>query len=115
MTRMDTVVGRPDAMQALQTDGVRVRDPATRDQDPKVWRRGRFAERVRREWNPIPTQVIESARRADGYDLEALAAAIHARVGGDVAPIRDRLGEFVAAEAAGAAASPDPLTRPGAP
>ncbi|MFO1532897.1 MAG: hypothetical protein ABR562_04230 [Thermoplasmatota archaeon] len=95
-------------------DDVRVRDPASRDQDAQAFRRGRFAERVRREWNPIQDAAIVAARRDGGYDLDVLAQAVHTRVGGDLAPIRSRLAEFAALEATGAPAATDPLVRPGA-
>lgn len=88
----------------------RLRDPAHRDQDGPAWRRGRFAERVRRQWNAVR---LEADPRADA-DLDALAQAIQARVGGDVEHIRHRLDEFTTMEAAGAPAAPDPLLRPGA-
>jgi len=93
---------------------VRVRDPASRDQDATAWRRGRFAERVRREWNQVRTDAIEATSTADdGYDLGALTEAIRARVGGDAAHIRQRLEQFAALEHIGAPAAPDPLVRPG--
>jgi hypothetical protein len=95
------------------TAEVRVRDPASRDQEPVAWRRGRFAERVRREWNPVRTATIEAARSGDGYDVAALAAAIQRAIGGDNEAIRARLTEFAAAEELGAPAGPDPLLRPG--
>lgn len=97
------------------TAEVRVRDPASRDQEPMAWRRGRFAERVRREWNPVRTATIEAARSGAGYDVSALASAIQRAIGGDLAAIRGRLTEFAAAEAAGAPAGPDLLVRPGHP
>lgn len=93
---------------------VRVRDPASRDQDADAWRRGRFAERVRREWNPLRTPAIEACRLADGYDLEILAEAVQKVVGGDARRILARLAEFWALEQAGGAEAADPLLRPGA-
>lgn len=94
---------------------VRVRDPASRDQDSTAWRRGRFAERVRREWNPVATATIEATRTVgeDGYDLGALAEAIRARVGGDLDHIRERLEQFARLEEMGMPAQADPLLRPG--
>jgi hypothetical protein len=93
---------------------VRVRDPAYRDQDAVAFRRGRFAERVRREWNVVSTRTIEASMQGPGSDLEALAKAIQERVGGDVEPLLARLREFMALESDGAPASSDPLVRPGA-
>ena len=86
----------------------RVRDPAHRDQDGKDWRRGRFAERVRREWNPV---AFEPQGAED--DLEALAEHIQARVGGDLAAIKAKLEEFVALEKQALPPAEDPLVRPG--
>lgn len=94
---------------------VRVRDPASRDQEPLAWRRGRFAERVRREWNPVRTAAIEAARSGSGYDIELLATAVQRAIGGDLETVRRRLSEFAAAEALGEPAGPDPLVRPGHP
>lgn len=88
----------------------RLRDPAHRDQDGIVWRRGRFAERVRRQWNPVETD----ADPASDAELEALALAVQARVGGDLDEIRHRLGEFAAMDAVAAPSAEDPLVRPGA-
>jgi hypothetical protein len=89
----------------------RLRDPAHRDQDGAVWRRGRFAERVRRQWNAVTLDEVP----VDGGDLDAMAQAVQARVGGDVGHIRERLDEFAAFDRAGLPPSPDPLVRPGAP
>jgi hypothetical protein len=89
----------------------RLRDPAHRDQDGPLWRRGRFAERVRRQWNAV--QV--SGETGGDEELGELAAAIQARVGGDVAHIEARLREFAALDDAGAPPAVDPLVRPGAP
>ena len=97
------------------TGEVRVRDPASRDQEPVAWRRGRFAERVRREWNPVRTTALEAARSGDGYDIEVLAAAVQRAIGGDLEAIRRRLTEFAAVESVGAPAGADPLLRPGHP
>jgi len=100
---------------------VRVRDPAARDQEGAVWRRGRFAERVRREWNAVPGREVDACLLPDadagataGYDLTRLAQAVQRRVGGDAEPIRARLEEFADAEMEGDTAAPDPLVRPGA-
>lgn len=87
----------------------RLRDPAHRDQDGAEWHQGRFAERVRREWNPVHLGGVPLARR----DLDVLAQAVHARVGGDMDGIRARLDEFAAMEAEGDPAVDDPLVRPG--
>lgn len=92
---------------------VRVRDPAMRDQDRIPWRRGRFAERVRREWNPIGSGAIEESRMEEGYDLARLATLVHARVGGDLGPIESRLREFARMEEVGEKSAHDPLVRPG--
>lgn len=89
----------------------RLRDPAHRDQDGPVWRRDRFAERVRRQWNVVQM----SGEAAGDAELDELAAAIQAKVGGDVAHIRERLREFAAIDEGGAPPAPDPLVRPGAP
>ncbi len=89
---------------------VRVRDPAVRDQDAVPWRQGRFAERVRREWNAVPSQAIDAA----GMDLDALAQAIHKVVGGNMDHVKARLEEFALLERIGAAAASDALVRPGA-
>lgn len=89
----------------------RLRDPAHRDQDGPVWRRERFAERVRRQWN-----VVQMSGEASGEaELDELAAAIQAKVGGDVQHIRQRLEEFAELDEAGAPPAADPLVRPGAP
>jgi hypothetical protein len=85
-------------------------DPAHRDQDGPSWRRGRFRERVRRQWNPVPGALIE--RNAD--DLDALAGVIQARVGGDLEEIRARLDRLRELDAWCTAPAPDPLVRPGA-
>jgi hypothetical protein len=90
----------------------RLRDPAHRDQDGAVWRRDRFAERVRRQWNRVEVRMAGGPEPAE---LDELAAAIQARVGGDVGHIRERLREFAAIDDAGAPPSVDPLVRPGAP
>jgi hypothetical protein len=93
----------------LDPHEARLRDPAHRDQDGPVWRGDRFAERVRRQWN-----VVRMAGPATApAELAELAAAIQAKVGGDVGHIRERLEEFVALE--GGPAAEDPLVRPGAP
>jgi len=89
----------------------RLRDPAHRDQDGPLWRRGRFAERVRRQWNAVELPAEASP---DG-DLDALAAAIQARIGGDVGHIRGRLAEFAALDAVAGPPAADPLVRPGQP
>ena len=89
----------------------RLRDPAHRDQDGAVWRRERFAERVRRQWNVVQM----SGQAAGDAELDELAAAIQAKVGGDVDHIRDRLREFATMDEAGAPPAVDPLVRPGAP
>lgn len=88
----------------------RLRDPAHRDQDGPAWRRGRFAERVRRQWNAVELPADASP---DG-DLDALAHAIQARIGGDVGPIRERLDEFVRLDAVAGPPAEDALVRPGA-
>lgn len=90
----------------------RLRDPAHRDQDGTAWRRGRFAERVRRQWNAVE---LPAGAPPDGEgDLDALAQAIQARIGGDVGDIRGRLAEFVRLDAVAGPAAQDPLVRPGA-
>ena len=99
--------GRPDG---LDVKSYAVEDPAFRDVDEAAWRSGRFAERVRRAWNTVPSSDIEAA----GGDIDALARAIHAREGGHFEEIRDRLVRFQQAEAEGAPTA-DPLVRPGAP
>ncbi len=88
---------------------VRILDPAYRDQDQVPWRGGRFAERVRREWNQIRTPDIDGA---DG-DLDALAGIIHAKVGGKLEHIRGRLQVFLQME--GGSPVGDSLVQPGAP
>lgn len=95
---------------ARPTGDALLHDPAHRDQDGPSWRRGRFRERVRRQWNPVPGALIE--RHAD--DLDALAGAIQARVGGDLGEIRARLERLRDLDAFCAPAAPDPLVRPGA-
>jgi hypothetical protein len=89
----------------------RLNDPAHRDQDGMDWHRGRFAERVRRQWNPVHLGGVPLARG----DLDVLAQAVQSRVGGDVGEIRHRLDEFAALEQAGAPAMDDPLVKPGEP
>ena len=87
----------------IQAD-VRVRDPAYRDQDQYFWRQGRFAERVRREWNPVRTAAI------DGADsLDELAKSIHAIVGGEIEHILERLRLFQAMEQYGPDGARDSL------
>lgn len=93
-------------------DDVRLRDPAHRDQDGAAWRRDRFAERVRRQWNTV--QVHGPAPTA-AAEMDELAQAIQARVGGDADHVRARLEEFAALDRAAAAPADDPLVRPGAP
>ncbi|HLF16404.1 MAG TPA: hypothetical protein VI796_03100 [Candidatus Thermoplasmatota archaeon] len=93
---------------------VRIRDPAVRDQDGAAWRRGRFAERVRREWNPLRTAAIEACLRGDGYDLEELADAVQKVVGGEPSHILERLRLFLDMEDEGRPAAADGLVRPGA-
>lgn len=88
----------------------RLRDPAHRDQDGAAWRRGRFAERVRRQWNAVE---LPAGVGPDG-DLDALAQAIQARIGGDVGHIRARLDEFVRLDEMAGPPAADPLVRPGA-
>lgn len=94
---------------SLDPGEARLRDPAHRDQDGPVWRGDRFAERVRRQWNVVPMAGGATAPA----ELDELASAIHAKVGGDAGHIRERLEEFVAME--GGPAADDPLVRPGAP
>lgn len=89
----------------------RLRDPAHRDQDGPTWRRGRFAERVRRQWNPV---ALDTASPGPA-DLDALARAIQARVGGEAEPIRARLEEFAALEGMSGPPAADPLVKPGEP
>ncbi|HJQ93436.1 MAG TPA: hypothetical protein VJ874_04025 [Candidatus Thermoplasmatota archaeon] len=89
----------------------RLRDPAHRDQDGPVWRRDRFAERVRRQWNVVQM----SGGAAGDAELDELAAAIQAKVGGAVEAIRHRLQEFADLDEAAAQPAVDPLVRPGAP
>lgn len=89
----------------------RLNDPAHRDQDGMEWHRGRFAERVRREWNPVNLGGVPLARR----DLDVLAEAVQSRVGGDVGDIRHRLEEFAAMEQKAGSPVDDPLVRPGEP
>jgi hypothetical protein len=89
----------------------RLRDPAHRDQDGTAWRRGRFAERVRRQWNPVQLDAVPP----EPADLDVLAQAIQARVGGDPGPIRERLEEFARLEGLAAPPAPDPLVKPGEP
>ena len=72
---------------------VRILDPAYRDQEPAPWMRGRFAERIRREWNPVRTATIEAAP-----DLGSLADAIQKVMGGDREHILDRLELFADVE-----------------
>ncbi len=86
----------------------RVRDPAHRDQDGTAWRRGRFAERVRREWNPV---VFEPGGAE--ADLGALAEHVQARIGGDVEGIRAKLEEFARLETDAEPPAEDALVRPG--
>jgi hypothetical protein len=88
----------------------RLFDPAHRDQDGPSWRRGRFRERVRRQWNPVPGALID--RHAD--DLGALAATIQGRVGGDLEDIRARLERLLRLDDESAPPAKDPLVRPGA-
>jgi hypothetical protein len=99
------------AAPSLAAGEARLRDPAHRDQDGTTWRRGRFAERVRRQWN-----VVQMSGEASGEaELDELAAAIQAKVGGDVASVRARLAEFAALDEVAGPPADDPLVRPGAP
>lgn len=100
-----------DARPILSAEA-RLRDPAHRDQDGPVWRRDRFAERVRRQWNVV--QMSGPGDAVSEAELDGLAAAVQAKVGGDVGHIRARLREFAEIEVAGAAPAVDPLVRPGA-
>ncbi len=88
---------------------VRILDPAYRDQDGTPWRGGRFAERVRREWNQIRTAEIEAA---DG-DMDALAQTIFEKVGGKLDHIQGRLQVFMQMETGTPVR--DSLVRPGSP
>lgn len=98
-------------MPATMSD-VRIEDPAYRDVDDGPWHSGRFAERVRREWNPITAKTIDDA----GDDLEKLADAVLERVGGDKEEVLERLKAFRRAERdATRPPREDPLVRPGAP
>lgn len=89
----------------------RLRDPAHRDQDGPVWRRDRFAERVRRQWNAVAADGVPLT--AD--DLEPLARAIQAHAGGDVEDVKARLQEFLRMDEAAAPPVADPLVKPGEP
>ena len=88
----------------------RLCDPAHRDQDGPLWRRGRFEERVRRQWNAVPSAALAAA----GEEVAAVAAAVHGAVGGDLADIQARVAELQALDGAAAPPAPDPLVRPGA-
>ena len=109
----DHATGMSGAPSPMQRE-VRVRDPASRDQDAVAFRRNRFAERVRREWNPVTTAEMAPFVAGAAPDLDGLARAVQVRVGGEAGPIRRRLEEFVALEGAGEPAASDPLVRPGA-
>ena len=98
----------PDPRRSLRD--TLLHDPAHRDQDGPSWRRGRFRERVRRQWNPVPGALID--RNAD--DLPALAKAIQGRVGGDLEEIFARLERLKALELDCAPPATVPLLRPGA-
>lgn len=92
-------------------DMERAADPARRDQDNLAWRPGRFEERIRRQWNHIPSEAIEAA----GDDLDKLAETVHDKVGGELDEVRHRLEQFRLAERQREVApSEDPLLRPGA-
>lgn len=89
----------------------RLRDPAHRDQDGLDQRQGRFAERVRRQWN-----VVAMHEEPMGpADIPLLACAIHQKVGGDLHMIEARLAEFERMEQAGTLPASDPLVKPGEP
>jgi hypothetical protein len=77
---------------------VRVLDPAYRDCEERPWVSGRFSERVRREWNPVRTEVIRASP-----DLGSLADAIHAITGADREDILARLELFADVEEASTA------------
>jgi len=88
---------------------VRLHDPAHRDQDGEAWHRGRFEERVRRQWNAVPGDLVA----ANSGDLDALAQAIQGRVGGDLAEVTGRLVQLQEMDALAAPEADDPLVRPG--
>ena len=88
-----------------------LRDPAHRDQDGLDQRQGRFAERVRRQWNVMALHEEPMGPA----DLPLLAQAIQQKVGGDLHAIKARLAEFERMEHVGDAPVDDPLVRPGAP
>ena len=107
-----TASPNPAAAPATPLAGeARLRDPAHRDQDGPTWRRGRFAERVRRQWNTVEPGAVPPAPA----DLDLLAQAIQTRVGGDAGHIRARLEEFVALERMAGPPAEDPLVKPGEP
>ena len=89
----------------------RLRDPAHRDQDGTDRHQGRFAERVRRQWNVVALHE-ETVTRAD---IPVLARAIHQKVGGDLHEIEARLEEFEGLERTAQPALADPLVKPGEP
>jgi hypothetical protein len=88
-----------------------LRDPAHRDQDGIDQRQGRFAERVRRQWNVVALHEEPMAPA----DIPLLAQAIHQKVGGDLHAIEARLAEFERMEHSGAHPTSDPLVKPGEP
>ena len=89
---------------------VTLRDPAHRDQDGLDQRPGRFAERVRRQWNVVALHEEPMAPA----DIPLLARAIHEKVGGDIQVIEARLAEFERMEHGGVLPAADPVVRPGA-
>ena len=91
--------------------GERLRDPAHRDQDGLDRHQGRFAERVRRQWNVIALHEAPMTKA----DIPVLARAIHQKVGGDLHEIEARLEEFEGLERSAAPPLDDPLVRPGEP
>ena len=90
-------------------DDALLRDPAHRDQDGRESHQGRFAERVRRQWNVVALHE----EPVGPADIPVLAEAIHQKVGGDLGEIEARLAEFERMDRIAAPRAPDPLVRPG--
>lgn len=84
-------------------------DPASRDQDVRVPRRGRLDERIRRTWFQVSQEDLDACP-----ELEGMAVEISRITGDSLRHVRERLARFQALDEAGAPPQRDRLVRPGA-